>query len=78
MIISVIGIMEVFMPILFLIGIIPFFVLFAVLGLAALILMATAVVEFPLVLLVAVGLGLAARHVLPSLGKKREVLCEPM
>ncbi len=62
---------------LLLIGIIPFLVLFAVLGLAALMMVASVAVEFPLLLLGVVGIGLVS-HFLSNLSKKREVLCEQM
>ncbi len=62
---------------LFLIGVIPFLVLFAVLGLATLMMVASVAVEFPLLLLCVVGIGLVS-HFLSNLSKKREVLCGQM
>lgn len=63
------------MQALLLIGVIPFLILFAVLGLVALIMVASVIVEFPLILLGAAALGLV-NHYLSSPGK--EVLCEQM
>ncbi len=62
---------------LFLIGLIPFLFLFIVLGLAALIMVASVVMEFPLLLLGVVGLGLVS-HFLSKISKKQEVLCGQM
>ncbi|MVF24985.1 hypothetical protein EVC37_25830 [Methylocaldum sp. BRCS4] len=66
------------MHILLLLAIIPFLVLIATLGFFVLMVIASAVVEFPLVLLVAVGLGVVIRRALPNLSKKRDTLCESM
>ncbi len=67
------------MHILLLIGIIPFVLLFLAMGFFGLMLVASAVAEFPLtvLLLTALGLGLA-RKVLPNLSKKQHTLCEQM
>jgi hypothetical protein len=54
---------------------IPFTVLFAALGGAVLILLAAVTLEFPLVVLGALGLGLVI-HALSKLSKNREVACE--
>ncbi len=59
---------------LFLFGLIPFVFLFAVLGLAALLMLVSAVVEFPLLLLGVFGLGLIM-HFLPKSIKTQEPLC---
>jgi len=75
MIIYVTETLGAFMQALLLIGIIPFLFLFAVLILAALIIVTSVLVEFPLVLLVAAVLGLAGYYV-SNQGK--EVLCEQM
>jgi hypothetical protein len=75
MIVYVTQIMEALMHALFLIGLMAPLILFAVLSLAALIMVAVAVVEFPLVFLGVVGLGLGS-HFLSALSKQQEVLCE--
>ncbi|MGX2031548.1 hypothetical protein [Methylocaldum gracile] len=67
------------MHILLLLGIVPFVLLFVAVSFFVLMAVAAAVVEFPLIvlLLIAVGLGLS-RKVLPNLSKKPNTLCEQM
>jgi hypothetical protein len=60
---------------LLLIGIIPFFTLLAVMAFAVLILLSAVVLEFPLLLLAALALGIAGRY-LENFQRKREILCE--
>jgi hypothetical protein len=71
--------MEVVMHILLLLGIVPFVLLLLAVSFFVLMAVAAAVVEFPLtlLLLVAVGLGLA-RKFLPNPSKKQNTLCEQM
>lgn len=69
------------MHILLLLGIIPFVLLFLAIGFFVLMTMVSAIVEFPvivLLLMVLIGLGLVARKVLPNLNKKQHTLCEQM
>jgi len=66
------------MHILLLIAAIPFLVLVAAVGFFVLMVVASAVVEFPLILLVAAGLGVLIRRALPNPTKKRDVLCQSM
>jgi 4-hydroxybenzoate polyprenyltransferase len=75
MIIYVTETLEVFMQALLLIGVIPFLFLFAVLILAALIIVTSVLVEFPVVLLGAAILGWAGYYVF---NQGKEVLCEQM
>ncbi len=62
---------------LFLIGFIPFFFLFVMLGLAAIIMVVSAAVEFPLLLLGVVAIGVVI-HFLSKVGKNQDVLCGQM
>ncbi len=74
MIIFMDQIVDVFMHALFLLGLIPFLLLFVLLCLAALIIVVSAVVEFPLLLLGVVSLGLVI-HSLSKPSKKQELVC---
>lgn len=69
------------MHVLLLIGIIPFVLLFLAMGFFALMLVVSAIVEFPvtvLLLITLIALGLVGRKVLPNLNKKQHALCEQM
>jgi|GEM_PF-1281749 len=68
------------MHVLLLIGIIPFVLLAAAVSFFVLMLVASAVVEFPLIVLtvlIVAGVG-AARKFLPNPNKKQSALCEQM
>ena len=65
------------MHILLLIVIVPFAILFGGLALFALTLLISLVVEYPLVLLAAVGVGVLSQH-LVNLSAKRAVPCGQM
>lgn len=75
MIVSVAKILEAFMYVLLVFVIIPFAVLGVVLAIAALILLAAAALEFPWLLLGALGLGVLMLN-LPKLSKGRELSCQ--
>jgi len=66
------------MYILLLFGVIPFLLLLAGLGLLGVMVIVATIVEFPLIALVTVSLGLLVRQALPSLSKKQDALCQPM
>ncbi|BBA37437.1 cysteine/glutathione ABC transporter membrane/ATP-binding protein [Methylocaldum marinum] len=72
--------MVVVMHILLLLGIVPFVLLFAAISFFVLMLVASAVVEFPLIVLpLILGVGLwKARKMLPNSSKKQNTLCEQM
>lgn len=75
MIVSEKKLMEVDMHILLLIVVVPFAILFAGLGLFGLTVITSFFIQFPLALLVVLGIGVL-RHYLVNLGTKRGVPCE--
>jgi len=75
MIVSETKLMEADMHILLLIVVVPFAVLFAGLGLFGLTVIMSFFIQFPLALLVVLGIGVL-RHYLVNLGTKRGVPCE--
>lgn len=77
MIVSETKLMEAEMHILLLIVVVPFAILFAGLGLFGLTVVMSFFVQFPLALLVVVGLGVL-RHYLLSLSARRGTPCEQM
>jgi len=77
MIVSVFKIMETTLHILFLIVIVPLLLLVAGVGFSVLILLASFALEFPGMLLAALGLGWLI-HTLSRLGKHKCIPCEQL